>query len=257
MTPNDQAMSGLLKHNLDSAYHVVRYDEAEFVRRFSDDRGGEDAARLTYAKAQHVHNVVLNVATSYLTARQLPALGSNPQALMIDPAPVALAPQAAAASGVLAYPTLEGLFGSMDYCTCEQCRSILSPAAYLVDLLLFLDNPPGDLKNPQNVLLGRRPDIQYLPLTCENTNMPVPSIDLVNETLEYFVTNSLSLANYTGYDTSSGATAEELLANPQFVNDAAYLALKAELFPPPLPFHRNRWRRCAASSTGSRHRCPL
>src|SRR5205085_255345 len=133
MTPSDQAMTGLLKHNLDSAYQVVRYDEAEFIRRFSDELGGEDTARLTYAKAQQVHNVVLNITASYLTARHLPALGSNPHALMIDPAPAALAPQAAAATDVVAYPTLEGLFGSMDYCTCEQCRSILSPAAYLVD----------------------------------------------------------------------------------------------------------------------------
>ena len=42
---------------------------------------------------------------------------------------------------VIAYPTLEGLFGEMDYCECEHCRSILSPAAYLVDLLHVLRPP--------------------------------------------------------------------------------------------------------------------
>ena len=35
-------------------------------------------------------------------------------------------------SSVIAYPTLENLFGSLDYCNCPECRSILSPAAYLV-----------------------------------------------------------------------------------------------------------------------------
>ncbi len=125
----------------------------------------------------------------------------------------------------------------MDYCTCEQCRSILSPAAYLVDLLLFIDRPINIKKNPQEVLLERRPDIQHLPLTCENTNMPVPYIDLVNETLEYFITHNLSLASYMGHDTDGSTTAAELLANPQFVNETAYDALKAELFPSPLPFH--------------------
>ena len=38
---------------------------------------------------------------------------------------------------------MEQLFGSLDYCECEHCRSVLSPAAYLVDLLHFLD-PPAD-----------------------------------------------------------------------------------------------------------------
>ena len=37
------------------------------------------------------------------------------------------------------YPTMESLFGSVDFCECEHCRSVLSPAAYLVDLLKFLD----------------------------------------------------------------------------------------------------------------------
>src|SRR5262249_36364406 len=41
------------------------------------------------------------------------------------------------------YPTMETLFGSLDYCECEQCRSVLSPAAYLVDLFQFLDPKPA------------------------------------------------------------------------------------------------------------------
>lgn len=157
---------------------------------------------------------------------------------MIDPTPAKADPQTVSASGVIAYPTLEDLFGSMDYCLCEQCRSILSPAAYLVDLLLFLEKP-GDPKNPLTELLKRRPDILYLPLTCENTNMPVPYIDVVNETLEYFVTNNGSIDNYTGHDTDGSASAEELLANPQFVDDVAYNTLKTALFPLPLPFYRS------------------
>src|SRR5205823_5596727 len=42
------------------------------------------------------------------------------------------------------YPTMQGLFGSLDFCDCEECRSVLSPAAYLVDLLEFLDHKPTD-----------------------------------------------------------------------------------------------------------------
>ena len=61
---------------------------------------------------------------------------------------------------------------------------MLSPAAYLVDLLHFIDREPTEpekqanitrnLTNPQTVLLERRPDIQHLPLTCENTNTALP-----------------------------------------------------------------------------------
>ena len=170
--------------------------------------GGEDNARLTYAKSQQVHNAVLNIATSYLTARTAPALGLDPQALILNPIPAAGLP-AANASDVLAYPTLEVLFGSMDYCACEHCRSILSPAAYLVDLLLFLDRPGNGRENPQAVLLGRRPDIQHLRLTCENTNIQIPYIDVVNEILEYFVSHK-SLIGYTGHDTDRSASQEEL-----------------------------------------------
>ena len=87
-------------------------------------------------------------------------------------------------------------------------------------------------------MLERRPDIQHLPLTCENTNTPLPYIDVVNETLEYFVANKLSLVDYAGHDTDDRVTTEELMASPQFVTQAAYNTLKAALFPPPLPFHR-------------------
>ena len=59
---------------------------------------------------------------------------------------------------VIAYPTLEGLFGSMDFCACDHCRSILSPAAYLVDLLHFIDQRRRRrTENPQAVLLRAPP----------------------------------------------------------------------------------------------------
>ena len=64
------------------------------------------------------------------------------------------------------------------------------------------------------MLLERRPDIQHLPLTCENTNTPLPYIDLVNETLEYFVANDLSLDGYTGHDTDDSASAGGAAGQP-------------------------------------------
>lgn len=236
ITPGDDAMNALLKKGLDSSYAVVRYDRDEFVQAFKDDVGGEANARLIHARAQQVHNAVLNIAISYLTACSAPGIGVHSPAQIINPKPVG--PANPNASDVIAYSTLESLFGEMDYCTCEHCRSILSPAAYLVDLLLFCDHQTNGKENPQKVLLERRPDIQHLPLTCENTNIPLPYIDLINETLEYYITNGLSLTNYMGNNTDGSVSKEDLLANPQFVTDAAYTTLASACFPPPLPFHQ-------------------
>jgi peptidoglycan hydrolase-like protein with peptidoglycan-binding domain len=248
ITTTDAAMAGLLKNNLSAAYHVVRYNRESFVNQFANDLGGADAALESYNKALQIHSAALNVALTYLTARTGIKLGNAPVALdkqaaqqkpngsgqILQPGPQGSAQ--ADSDSVPAYPTLETLFGSMDFCACDDCRSILSPAAYLVDLLLFLDKPPGAAANPQAVFLNRRPDVQYLPLTCENTNTPLPYIDVVNETMEYYVANG-SLTNYQGHDTGESAT-EDLMASPQFVLTTAYQTLLTQNFPPPLPFHR-------------------
>lgn len=277
ITPSDPALTGLMKRGIDAAYHVVRYNKETFVQSFAADLGGADNAALTYDRSVQIHNAVLNIALSYLNARTAPAIGVHSPSGSLDPTP-------ANVGDVIAYATLESLFGSMDFCACDHCRSILSPAAYLVDLLLFLQSDPdvwadflktwrqnhanapypfvdqnawkkfqddwniqhpGQLLpdtqiSPFDVLMSRRPDIQHLPLTCGNTNTALPYIDVVNETLEYFIANNsqkLSLKDYHGQDTN-GAASEDLLASPQFVIDSAYTTLRGERFPAPLPFHQ-------------------
>jgi len=234
LSPDDTSLAVLLRHNLDSAFAITRYDQAGFARSFGDELGGADTAFAIHARARQIFASVLSVAVAYLGGRVAPALGGA------SPVQYGFPPQSAApAYPVTAYPTLEDLFGSLDYCDCSECGSILSPAAYLVDLLNYIDQPaPPAGDNPQDALLQRRPDLQYLPLTCENTNTALPYIDIVNETLEYFVANGLSLANYTGHDTGDAVTSAELIASPQYVNDAAYAILRDAFFPPPLPFNR-------------------
>jgi len=126
----------------------------------------------------------------------------------------------------------------MDYCACDHCKSVLSPAAYLVELLQFIDLDPGDLEggqNPIDVLRLRRPDIEHLLLSCENTNIALPYVDIVNEILEFFIVNG-SLATYTGHDMREDSVSADLMADPQFVEDAAYVKTKDEVFPWTLPF---------------------
>ena len=235
LTPDDGSLAVLLRHNLDSAYAITRYDSAGFVRAFGSELGGEDTATAIHARGKQIFGSVLSVAVEYLKGRAAPNLGGK------APVQYGFPPQSAPpAYPVVAYATLEELFGSLDYCNCSDCGSILSPAAYLVDLLHYIDQPApaAGLQNPQDVLFGRRPDLQYLPLTCANTNTALPYIDIVNETLEYYVANGLSLANYQGHDTGDSVTSAELIASPQYVNDAAYAILQDAFFPPPLPFNR-------------------
>src|SRR5262249_849712 len=114
------------------------------------------------------------------------------------------------------YPSLSTLFGDLDYCECQHYRSVLGPAAYLTDLLHFLQRSPlklngelsplklnvgelfpANLEKPVDsiievavegtvlgVLLKRRPDLADLELSCENTDTEIPYIDLVLEILE-------------------------------------------------------------------------
>ncbi|MBS1910849.1 MAG: hypothetical protein JST22_02570 [Bacteroidetes bacterium] len=264
MTTDDDAMATLLSTGLDAATHVVQFDRDNFVATYGDELGGADAAGAIHDRSVQIHNAVLNITISYLTAKTAIPIGNPPMEQdvqdsdaarqVLQPAPKGPIdlPQTHAmhsmskAGGnpppaLAAYGTLESVFGNMDFCACDHCRSVLSPAAYLVDLLHFVDNttPPGGSANPLTALLARRPDIEYLPLTCENTNTALPYIDVVNETLEYYITNAnqFSLQNYLGHDTGTSQS-EDLLASPKFVIDAAYTTLLNENFPMPLPFHQ-------------------
>ncbi len=76
-------------------------------------------------------------------------------------------------------PDWQTLFGTFDLCGCQECASVHGPAAYLVDILQFLGG-----RNAQIPLFNRRPDLGDIELSCENTNTPLPLIDLVNEVLE-------------------------------------------------------------------------
>ena len=229
VSPSDNAMTVLWNNKLDSALTIVQYDEKEFIETFGNDLGGEDIAKMTYAKAHQVHSTVLNVATSYLTYRTSPRVyaisGAKENVNPHDP-------------DLISDSILEELFGSMDYCTCGHCKSVLSPAAYLVELLQFINLKKYEKKNPIEVLLKRRPDIEHIQLTCENTNTVLPYIDLVNEILEYYVVNNNhTLDGFEGHNVEE-ITSAELLANPQFVNDLAYTTLKEQVYPFNLPFNQ-------------------
>src|SRR5207244_7146170 len=123
-------------------------------------------------------------------------------------------------------PTWAQLFNTVDLCDCAHCRSVLSPAAYFVDLLHLLGTslPNQKAHSPLDVLLLRRPDLAHIPLTCENTNTPLPYIDLVNEILEGYVVLGHLDAN-VAKDTGD-STSDELSASPPYKNAGDYDKLR-------------------------------
>lgn len=140
---------------------------------------------------------------------------------------------------VIGIPDYETLFGSMDSCDCGHCRSVYSATAYFVELLhellggKFATSMPSQA-NPIRRLFARRPDLQYIKLTCENTETEIPYIDVVNEILETYVGTGILDEAHTR-DTSS-FTAEELAANPQFIVEGAHATLRDAIYPISMPF---------------------
>jgi Neuraminidase-like domain/Salmonella virulence plasmid 28.1kDa A protein len=248
ITPSDASLKVLSELGFKSAHDVTAFTENEFLRRYGDKFGSVEEARLVVRKARQVTTVVYSFFTA---AKQLDA-ALNVYAL--SPRPEVR--EAAKNELIKHYPSVEMLFGSLDFCECEHCRSVLSPAAYLVDLFEFVN--PGEPRwqsfldewkdkhnqkaygadygylQPFDALIERRPDLPHLPLTCENTNTVLPYIDLVNEILEYFIANG-KLDERAAHDTGD-ATTEELLAEPQNVIRAAYDKLREAGYPLALPF---------------------
>ena len=106
------------------------------------------------------------------------------------------------------------LFGSQSSCHCKHCQSILSPAAYFVDLMYFVEKhvvqkhfTGGQANHPLNLAV-RRGDLWELPLTCENTHEKVPYLEIVNTVLENFI--ATRILGYTG-DTNDRASVESLI----------------------------------------------
>lgn len=104
--------------------------------------------------------------------------------------------QTPTASQLAENATLRRLFGALEQCACEPCLSVLSPAAYYVDLLRYVDSNPM----AAYTLKQRRPDLYDLELSCDNTQIELPHIDLALEILENAVALPKPLTLPSGTD---------------------------------------------------------
>jgi hypothetical protein len=193
LAPTFEATAALLADDIHSAQRIYRLGESEFIRRYANRTGfTAESARLAWNRAADTHAAVLTVIgdLAEFDSGVLPGVlkSSHP--------------------GLKTFPNWENLFQSGDICHCEHCRSVLSPAAYFADILMFLRdrrstraNPGGGFYSVKDILFNRRPDLGYLELNCENALTTLPYVDIVCEVLERAVDaagdNNLVLTGFT------------------------------------------------------------
>jgi hypothetical protein len=217
----------------ESATSIARAGKASFLQRHADQLGGVVDASRIFERAAAASTLALSVFTRH-------------RAEFSAVTPRVISEQPTEVDGI---PDWRTLFpGSLAMCDCEQCRSVFSPAAYLVDLLAFLDRRNSTIDLPGStpprkqtlleLLLGRRPDLDQLKLSCENSHTPVPYVDLVNELLELAILEGSDPPRQGQRQTQTVGTAAELAAAPQHLNAEVYeVDLAQAVYPWTLPFH--------------------
>ncbi|MEL6142225.1 MAG: hypothetical protein AAFU67_11465, partial [Bacteroidota bacterium] len=87
------------------------------------------------------------------------------------------------------------LFGPQNFCQCDHCKSIFSPAAYFVDMMYFIERnveflPGGEAAYDESVpisLKRRRPDLWCLELSCDCTYEMIPYLEIMNGVKEHYI----------------------------------------------------------------------
>jgi Neuraminidase-like domain len=261
VSPTDEAMNALLVAGYTSATGIAMHDYGAFAERVNlvlqphPKAGDQEITQRIYWKAQQQSATVYNVFEGLKRLSTVSyAPGSSPEDVKKRDDQIVKVREKL--SGL--FPTLEALFGTVDYCECEHCQSVLSPAAYLVDLLHFIDpnneawatvkasyraRTGSDYAKQKlfDAMNSRRPDIKNIALTCENTNVALPYIDLVNEVLEQLMMASETPPAIEAYDVGE-ASSQDLMAEPQNILWSAYIGgngkpgLRDLVYPITLPF---------------------
>ncbi len=178
LSPDESVATQLHNEGLHSAHHIAAMSEDRFAATWSARLdGGDSAARLLHRRAVDVKN---RTALLWANVRDLTASPHYNATLFANT-------DTSLTSFYQSVPSYEDMFGSMDYCSCEHCRSILSPAAYFVDLMRlaqeYITVPNQSTIPPGLTLQDRRPDLFTIPLDCSNTNDTVSFLEIVNSVM--------------------------------------------------------------------------
>ena len=268
ISPTPESVYTLMNSNLNSAYQVAEIPEKQFIQYYNKKANVSELEK-ELQTAKKVYSLAVNskirneqaLMTFHEVSRGVKfySMGHYAQAPSIPPYAGddgEDTPQQIADKNNIPL-NWENLFGSVDLCECDECNSVLSPAAYFVELLQYLRNNNLDTEYPNTgekgikdtaveQLFKRRPDLGCLELTCKNTNTVLPYVDLVNEVMESFVVhlneyindiNDPKQARLDVYNIEDEITSE-LMAQPQHTNYHAYCILKNAKYPFTLPYHQ-------------------
>ncbi|MFD0076967.1 neuraminidase-like domain-containing protein [Streptomyces sp. NPDC127166] len=222
VAPRFDAMRALRDQGFSSSSAIAGLSRDTFAARMAEHLD-EEEAHAVHTRALRVHAAAVNLVADLRTAGQFD---------------VPWLPRVEAHTDLV--PDWGELFGSADQCACKECRTLYSQPAYLVDLLYFLKRAPsagtmGELgESPMaDTLYARRPDLWHVKLGCDNTNLTLPYVDLVNEVLENAIVQNPATGDKLRQ--SSGDSAH-LRIQPQWTNHNAYSWLAAAPYPWTLPY---------------------
>lgn len=186
--PDPEITEVLIKNGYTSANEIAKKTENSFVKEHAKDFGGSiDKAQQIHRRSVHIRNKTLHLWANVKSVVNAPHFRTMRAANVNE--------------GIASYfeslPSYQDLFGSLDYCACDECKSIFGAAAYFADLMRIIDKCvtepnrstipyPKSHSNPGPLdmrLATRRPDLGKIPLTCAKTNDLVPYIQIVNERL--------------------------------------------------------------------------
>ena len=175
LVPNYNKTMALRNEKIHSAHSIIAIGETRFIREVAPKAGIEEKeAKEIYRKAETKNTAAMLMIGDLQDSMSVMEIAS------FETTPLAKKLEAVSKD----FPNLKSLFKLVDTCECEHCRSVYSPAAYLVEILQFLDKRMVVANNAKGVLFSRRPELGEIDLGCANANTPVKYIDLVCEILE-------------------------------------------------------------------------
>ncbi len=225
LTNDPQAIAYLVRNGFDSASKIALSDEESFVAKHGLGMGDKELATNIHRLAKNfVANATLDVERYHGSLNESDnTILSLPRGLQNENATdqsrkLKLKTVNSRTSNVArqrlqskSFANWKTLFGSINRNSGTQNQSILSPSAYLLDLLEFLKHGQAYTK-----FISRRPDVLGLKMTKANAEISLPTIDLAIELLESLVARSSTNQKAVPFcnQTSEKATVEDLRANP-------------------------------------------
>lgn len=190
LTSNEDVSRRLLAEGISSAAQIALAPERTFVTGAAARAGlSTEQARGIHQNAVRIHNRTMQLFAATHGAVASPHLRSM---RVIDSGQEI-------AQHFETLPSYQEMFGSLNFCGCEECKSIFGPAAYFVDLMRIIDlyiTQPNQATIPAPFLLqARRPDLWDLQLSCEMTNNTVAYLQIVNERLSDAAIRTLKISN--------------------------------------------------------------